>query len=188
MFSTYFQLGWHHIANLSAYDHLVFIMAMSVGNSFRDWRKLAVLVTAFTIGHSLTLALGVTKTVVIPSDIIEFLIPVTILLTALYHLFTGFKENQKVLYIMVLFFGLIHGLGFSNFLIQTLSSEESLVLPLFAFNIGLEAGQLLILSGFLVISQLVIKLTGFPPKDWSIYVCGIASGIALLLMNDTKFW
>ncbi len=188
LFSTYFQLGWHHIASITAYDHLVFILAMSVGNTFKDWKKLAILVTAFTIGHSITLALGTMRMAFIPSEIIEFLIPTTILITALYHLFSGFKGNGRVLYIMVLFFGLIHGLGFSNFLVQTLSAEQSLILPLLGFNVGLEAGQLLILSCFLILSLLVTKLAKFPPKDWAVFVCGMASGIAFILMINTKFW
>ncbi|MES2629611.1 MAG: HupE/UreJ family protein [Bacteroidota bacterium] len=188
MFSTYFQLGWHHIANLLAYDHLVFILAMSAGKSFKDWKKLAILVTAFTIGHSVTLALGTLRIVIIPTAIIEFLIPATILATALFHLFTKFRDQGKFLYIMVLLFGLIHGLGFSNFLVQTLSSEESILVPLLGFNLGLEVGQLLILSVFLVISQLVSRVFGFPANDWAIYVCGLASGIAMILMINTKFW
>lgn len=188
LFSTYLQLGWHHIANIMAYDHLVFILAMSVGNSFKDWKKLAILVTAFTVGHSITLALGVMRMVIIPAEVIEFLIPTTILLTALYHLFTGFKQQGKVLYCMVLFFGLIHGLGFSNFLIQTLSQEESIVMPLLGFNVGLEIGQLIILSIFLAISYLITNLVRFPQRDWSNYICGMASGIAMILMINTKFW
>lgn len=188
MFGTYFQLGWHHIVSISAYDHLVFITAMSVGSQFKDWKKLGILVTAFTVGHSLTLALGVLRLVTIPSDVIEFLIPLTILVTSLFHLFTKFKDHGRFVYLMVLFFGLIHGLGFSNFLIQTLSADSNLILPLLGFNVGLEVGQLLILALFLVLSVVIVKLFKFPPKDWAMFVCGMSSGIALILMLNTKFW
>lgn len=161
-------------------------MAMTVGNTFKDWKKLAVLVTAFTIGHSVTLALATLRMVIIPAEITEFLIPCTILLTSIYQVATGFKAQGRFLYLMVLGFGFIHGLGFSNFLQQTLSTEDSLVGPLFAFNIGLEIGQLLILSIFLLVSFFVVKLLKFAPANWYTYVAGMAGGIAIILMiNQT---
>lgn len=188
MFNAYLQLGFHHIANFNAYDHMVFVLAMSAGYTFSDWKKLAILVTAFTLGHSLTLAFATLGILSVDSALVEFLIPVTIFLTSLYVLLVKRNRGEKLVYVAVLFFGLIHGLGFSNFLRQTLSSEESLFEPLFAFNIGLEIGQLLILATFLLVSLLVTRLFKFPAKDWHNYICGIASGISIVLMINTKFW
>ena len=188
MFSAYLQLGFHHIANLNAYDHLVFILAMASGYSFSDWKKLGILVTAFTVGHSLTLALATLGWVQPDTKVVEFLIPVTILITAIYSLLVKKTKGSRMLYFSVLFFGLIHGLGFSNFLRQTLSEEQSLVVPLLSFNIGLELGQLLILIIFLLTGLLFTRLFKFPDKDWHTYICGIASGVSIVLMITTKFW
>ncbi len=188
MFSAYSQLGFHHIANLAAFDHLVFLLAMSAGYGFSDWKKLAILVTAFTVGHSLTLVLATLGWLSVNEPLVEFLIPVTIFLTSIYVLLVKKTTGGKVVYAAVLLFGLIHGMGFSNFLRQTLSEEMNLAIPLLAFNIGLEIGQLLILVGILMFAWLITSVFKFPNRDWQNYVCGLSSGISLVLMINTKFW
>jgi hydrogenase/urease accessory protein HupE len=120
-----------------------------------DWKKILILVTAFTIGHSITLALSTLDWVHFPVTLVELLIPLTILLTAISNLLVkdfSFTARYPIIYFFALFFGLIHGLGFSNYLKSLLGKEESIVLPLFSFNVGLELGQLLIVGIILVFS------------------------------------
>ncbi|MCC6244817.1 MAG: HupE/UreJ family protein [Gemmatimonadaceae bacterium] len=153
----YMRLGFSHIADLAGYDHILFVAALSIPYALRDWRKLLVLVTAFTVGHSITLALATLRLVSVSSAVVEALIPATILVTALLAwpslgastCDTPTPDAPRVSaprYVMATFFGLIHGLGFSTYLRSLLGEEENIAGPLLAFNIGLEIGQLVILS------------------------------------------
>jgi len=155
MFSMYLNLGIEHITDLNGYDHILFLMALSAVYLLTDWKKVLILVTAFTIGHSLTLALATLKIITVPVDLIEFLIPVTIFISAFSDFFYKKKINEKKIhhfkYSLAMFFGLIHGMGFSNYLISLLGSESNIVMPLFAFNLGLELGQIIIIIVYLSI-------------------------------------
>src|SRR5690606_30408879 len=134
-----------------------FIIALCAVYLFRDWKKVLILVTAFTIGHSLTLALATTGWIRVNSDVIEFLIPVTIALTAFFNILKPKPSKSRGIqtnYVFALFFGLIHGLGFSNYLRALLGRESSLFEPLLAFNLGLEVGQLFIVGIFLLASSI----------------------------------
>lgn len=148
----YMRLGFAHIADLAGYDHILFVAALSIPYTLRDWRKLLVLVTAFTVGHSITLALATLRVVSVSSAVVEALIPATILVTALLawpRTTPGAGSNTGVTaprYLIAMLFGLIHGLGFSTYLRSLLGEEENIALPLLAFNVGLEIGQLVILS------------------------------------------
>ena len=168
-FTTYFQLGIQHIADIRAYDHILFVIALCVIYKLEDWRKLLILITAFTLGHSLTLGLSALNILVFPSNLIEFLIPVTILITTLLNLFTGKESNRMSLakYLLPLFFGFIHGSGFSNYFKSLIGQEESVLQPLFAFNLGIEVGQLIIVSIFIGITYLVVKWIKIPHPNWS---------------------
>ena len=162
-FALYLQLGFHHIADLAGYDHLLFVAALAIPYSVREWRQLAILVTAFTLGHSVTLALATLRLVSVPSALVETLIPVTILIAALLSWRNVSRDASTVRvpparYLLAAGFGLIHGLGFSNYLRALLGQEESIALPLFAFNVGLELGQLLILALVLAIGALVVRV------------------------------
>lgn len=198
-FSAYLSLGFEHISDLGAYDHILFIVALTAVYQVRDLKKIAILVTAFTIGHSVTLALATLELFLIPTAIIEFLIPVTIALTCLYNVSTQPKEtgfslntsrssNFQWNYVIALLFGLIHGMGFSNYLRMLLGQEESIVLPLLSFNIGLELGQLLIVGVILSFMVVFQKLFNVLPRSWNLFVSGGAFGISLILMSETKFW
>lgn len=151
-FAFYFDLGLDHILDLRAYDHIAFIIAFAAIYQLSDWKKVLILVTAFTIGHSITLALATLKLISVNSDLVEFLIPVTILITAISNLFTDEKEihNKKINlnYLLAGVFGLIHGLGFSNYLQAILGKDESIISQLLAFNVGLEGGQIIIVGIF----------------------------------------
>lgn len=189
-FATYFQLGIQHIADITAYDHILFVIALCVIYRLEDWRKLLILITAFTLGHSLTLGLSALGILVFPSNVIEFLIPVTILITAVLNLIRN-KEAKKmnmVHYLLPLFFGFIHGSGFSNYFKSLIGQEESVVKPLFAFNVGIEIGQLLIVSIFMAITYLVVRWIKIPHPTWSKIISSIIAALALYLMWETKFW
>ncbi len=191
-FSLYFQLGFQHISDLKGYDHILFIVAICAAYPIKQWRNLLVLITAFTLGHSFTLALSTLNYLLIPGEIIEFLIPVTIFVTAIHNVFRkSLKEEKKAswtAYGFAMFFGLIHGLGFSNYLKQLLGMENNILLPLFSFNIGLEIGQIAILAVFLLITFVIVHLLRFPHREWNLIVSGAAAGIALILISETKFW
>ncbi|MGI9137815.1 MAG: HupE/UreJ family protein [Sediminibacterium sp.] len=157
----YARLGFRHIIDINGSDHILFIMALVIRYVWMDWKKILVLVTSFTIGHSLTLALSTLHWVNFPASFIELLIPITILLTALSNFWVtdfSFSSKYPFIYFAALVFGLIHGLGFSNYLKSLLGQEESIIGPLFSFNLGLELGQLLIVSIILVFSFIFVSL------------------------------
>jgi hydrogenase/urease accessory protein HupE len=183
-FGLYFNLGREHIADLSGYDHILFITALCLRYVIQDWKKILILVTAFTIGHSITLALSVLNYVQVSTKWIEFLIPITILVTALANVFrnhTPQHSNLSLIYLLALFFGLIHGLGFSNYLKSLLGKDENIVAELLAFNIGLEVGQLLIVAAVLLVSVICIQLLKIHRRDYLLFASGAVFGIALLM-------
>jgi hypothetical protein len=188
IFELYFKLGIQHIADLKGYDHILFILTLCAVYRLTEWRKLLILITAFTIGHSLTLALATLNLFRIDENLIEFLIPLTIFLTALANVLMDNKKGSPILhyvkYAAALFFGLIHGLGFSNYLKALLGGEKSLVLPLFSFNLGIEAGQILIVVCFLILTKIVVDLLKYPRSDWHLLLSGAGLGISLVLMIE----
>ncbi|WP_346860252.1 HupE/UreJ family protein [uncultured Draconibacterium sp.] len=185
LFEMYLKLGFQHIININGYDHIVFVLALCAGYSIKELKKVLILVTAFTIGHSLTLALSTLKIISIPSDIIEFLIPATILVTALSNVLPFKSRNNRFIYIVTLFFGLIHGLGFSNYLKELLGREANIITPLLAFNIGLELGQIVILIAYFLLLLLTVNVFKARDNFWRIFISGIAVGIAMILLMDT---
>lgn len=192
-FKVYFDLGFEHILDVKGYDHILFILALAAVYLIRDWKKVIILVTAFTIGHSITLALSTLNYVVIEPELIEFLIPVTIFITAFANLFKKERHlkqtgSMQLNYIFALVFGLIHGLGFSNYLKSLLGKNSSIVSELLAFNIGLEVGQIIIVICFLILSFIFIDLFGLKRRDWVLIVSSAIAGIAVTLMLETKFW
>lgn len=192
-FQLYFILGKDHILDYAnGYDHILFVVALCAMYLVRDWKKILILVTAFTIGHSITLALSTLNIVSVNPELIEFLIPLTIFITAFSNIFRQ-EENQSTLslqlnYGYALFFGLIHGLGFSNYLKTLLGKDESIVTQLLAFNLGLEFGQIIIVAIFLTIAFILVDLFGRSRRDWKIILSSAIAGIALVLMKDKIFW
>ena len=184
--NIYLELGFRHIADLAGYDHILFVTALAIPFRIRDWRRLAILVTAFTVGHSVTLALATLRLVSVSSQLVETLIPATILVTALgaYTAATPQRaENPVTLsrYGMALFFGLIHGLGFSTYLRALLGDEESIAGPLLAFNIGLELGQLAILFIVLTLGAALVPAI-LQRRRWVQLLVGVTGGLALMLL------
>lgn len=178
-FLLYFTLGWEHIISADALDHQLFVLALSAIYLLQNWKQVVVLVTAFTVGHSLTLALSVYNLVTISSNWVEFLIPLTIVITALAN-FTRQDFNSRTLrfnYALALIFGLIHGLGFANTIRFMLAPGQQIAIPLFGFNVGLEAGQLPLVGFILLMSYLLVnKLT--LPRRWWVW---LLSGLALII-------
>jgi hypothetical protein len=184
-FFFYLKLGWFHIIAWDALDHQLFILALVAVYSIKDLKKILVLVTAFTIGHSLTLALSVLDIVRFPSNWIEFLIPITIALTALGNILM-YKNTQKLMklnYLLALIFGLIHGMGFANSARMMIASEQNIAAPLFGFNVGLELGQIAIVILILGLEVILIKYLKLNKKYWLI----TASSIALIVSLSMAF-
>ena len=192
-FQLYFGLGKDHILDYkNGYDHILFVVALCALYIGRDWKKILILVTAFTIGHSITLALSTLQIVNVKAELIEFLIPLTIFITAFSNLFKN--ENSisdgpmQMNYFYASFFGLIHGLGFSNYLKSILGKNESIVTQLLAFNLGLEFGQIIIVVLFMSVCFILVDLFGLNRRDWKMVISSAVAGIALVLMKDHMYW
>lgn len=193
LFETYFDQGKDHILDYAnGYDHILFVIALCAIYSFRDWKRVLVLVTAFTIGHSITLALATLNIIDVNEKLVEFLIPVTIFVTAMFNIFKkedAYTERLVQLnYVFALFFGLIHGMGFSGYLRVILGKQRDIISPLFAFNIGLEFGQIIIVAFFLFTCFIFVDLLRVDQRDWRLVLSSMVAGAALVLMNNNVFW
>nr|WP_295929066.1 HupE/UreJ family protein [uncultured Dyadobacter sp.] len=195
-FQAYLQLGFSHITDSNGYDHILFIMALCTVYTLVDWKKVVVLVTAFTAGHSVTLALATLGYVSIKPDWIELLIPVTIMITAFLNFFhklpkgayASREEGPAFRYSLALCFGLIHGLGFSNYLRVLLGKEAEIFNPLLGFNVGLELGQLIIVFIILVIAFVATELLRVQKITWIHILSGIIFGMALSLTLQNELF
>ena len=164
----YFNEGWHHIISLNALDHQLFIIALTAIYILKDWKKVLVLVTAFTIGHSLTLALSVLNVITINEKWVEFLIPITIIITAACNFFIKDynKKGLQLNYLFAIFFGLIHGLGFANSLRFMLAKNQQIGTNLLGFNLGLETGQIVCVTIILLSAHVIINVVGLKRRWW----------------------
>jgi hypothetical protein len=192
-FQLYFGLGKDHILDYqNGYDHILFVIALCALYQLRDWKQVLILVTAFTLGHSVTLALSTLDIIQVKVELIEFLIPVTILITAGSNIFK--KEDTftgraiQLNYFYAAFFGLIHGLGFSNYLKSILGRDHSIITQLLAFNLGLELGQIIVVAIFLVTSFILIDLFGVNRRDWKLVISSAVAGIAVILIKGKMYW
>lgn len=185
-FFFYLKLGWEHIISLDALDHQLFILALVAVYALSDWKKILILVTAFTIGHSITLALSVLDFFRIPTDWVEFLIPLTIVITALDNII--FKGNQSKLmrinYFLALFFGLIHGMGFANTARMMMAKEQNIFVPLLGFNLGLEMGQILVVVIVLLLEFLIFKYLKIKKVNWILIVSFFVLLVSLKICID----
>lgn len=171
-FSFYFNLGWEHIMSAEALDHILFIAALAAIYLLKDWKQVLILITAFTVGHTITLVLSTKEMVSLDSDLVEFLIPCTIAVTAITNLFQKkfTPKAVRVNYFLALFFGLIHGLAFANMLRMLLATNQSFALSMFSFSLGLETGQILIVLGILLLSQLLVGVLNVERRHWVIFL------------------
>ena len=169
-FKLYFETGWQHIISPDATDHILFIIALAAIYSLLHIKEVLILVTAFTVGHSLTLALSVTEIISFNSVWIEFLIPVTIVITAIYNLFRKKNIHFGANYFLALFFGLIHGMGFANSIKFMLAKDQNIALPLVSFNLGIEAGQIVLVASILILQFIFVEKIGLKEKRWITFV------------------
>ena len=191
-FYMYLRLGLEHILDINGYDHILFVLALCAIYVVGDWKKILVLVTAFTVGHSVTLALATFKVIKVDTDLVELLIPVTILFTALSNIFRS-KSKRRATYIdnnytLALFFGLIHGMGFSNYLRALLGKDTAILKQLFAFNVGLEVGQIIIVGIFMLLSFTLITVLGVRQRDWNLVISSAIAGVSLMLITQSNYW
>jgi len=188
IFNIYLDLGFKHIIDLQGYDHILFVVTLCSIYILKDWKNVLVLVTAFTIGHTTTLALASLSIINVNSKLIEVLIPITILITAISNIIYKKDEWSKKLhlfkYLTAMFFGLIHGLGFSNYLKSLLGNEENIIKPLFAFNFGLEIGQILIVSTILSITYVFINILKSKRREWNLVISGAGLGVSIILIIE----
>jgi HupE / UreJ protein len=180
-FVFYFGLGWHHIISLDALDHQLFILALAAVYTFKNIKQVLILVTAFTIGHSLTLALSVLDIIRFSSKWVEFLIPCTIFITALNNLIQIDKKgaSAKINYYLALGFGLIHGMGFANAIRIMLARDQTIGLGLFGFNVGLEVGQIFVVAIILLLSLFFLNFLKISRRDWIFFLSSSVFALAI---------
>ena len=188
-FTVYLRLGFEHLLDLRGYDHILFLAVLCAAYSLARWRELLVLVTAFTIGHSVSLAVATLRLVRVDTGLVEFLIPVTIGATAVTNL-VGLRRQdpsdhrvaaRPLRYVLALVFGVVHGLGFSNFLRLALGEERSLFVPLLSFNIGLELAQVVVAVGVLVVALVAVRILFLPRSLWTLMLSVLAGSVGALM-------
>jgi hypothetical protein len=187
---NYFTEGWRHIISTDALDHQLFILVLAAVYTIKDWKQVLILVTAFTIGHSITLALSTLNIIQVPTEWVEFLIPCTIVLTAAFNFFSkDFNPNRiRWNYALALFFGLIHGLGFANTLRFMLAKDQNLAWPLLQFNLGLEAGQIVVVLAILLTAYLFIYLMKLNRRYWVWLLSSAGFIVALKIAVERLPW
>ena len=160
---AFVRLGFHHITDPEALDHVLFLLALAAIYRGRDWRDSLWVISAFTVGHSITLALAVTGALHLPTLLIEFLIPLTIVATGIENIAVRRRDRApfggRYRPVFAGAFGLIHGAGFANYLSSLFTG--SIALPLFGFNVGIEVGQLVVLAAAAVALAALDRLLGW---------------------------
>jgi len=192
-FWIYFQIGLKHVLDIHAYDHVLFLIALTIPYTFKDWKRILLLVTVFTVGHTLALLLSVFGIIAVKASLVEFLIPITILVTAVFHLFTAGKasknESVNLIFFVTLFFGIIHGLGFSNYFKTILGgTPSSKLVPLLEFALGIEAAQLIVVFVVLVISYIVQTVFRFSKRDWALVMSAFVIGVVIPMIVESPIW
>ncbi len=190
-FIFYFKMGLFHVLDIKAYDHILFLIVLAIIYQFKQWKKVLWLITLFTIGHSITLALSAYGILNVRADLVEFLIPLTIFITGLMNVLTAKKasvgkENQNLFF--ALFFGLIHGLGFSNYFKIMIGKTSDKLVPLLEFALGVEAAQVIIVMLILLVGSLVQSIFGVNRRDWILVGSSIVIGFAFQMMMNRVFW
>ena len=182
-FQFYLKLGFNHIANFNGYDHILFLVVLCAVYQLKQWKKIIILVTAFTIGHSITLFLVSFDIFSIPSRYVKLLIPITIMITSLHNIRSIEiikSSNMSKNYFLALFFGLIHGMDFSNYFKALIMSPNEIIIPLFGFKVGLEIGQFLIVFFIVLISYVFLSFLKVKYYSWNLFVSAAAFGISLI--------
>lgn len=192
-FWLYFNIGLKHVLDINAYDHVLFLIALTVPYAFKDWKRLLLLITLFTVGHTVALFLSVFGIVYIKVNLVEFIIPITILIVALFNLFTAGKnsknESISLIVIVTLFFGIIHGLGFSNYFKTILPGNATdKLLPLSEFALGIETAQIIVVFIVLILSYIVQTVFRFSKRDWTLTMSAFIIGVVIPLIIQSPIW
>ena len=192
-FWLYFKLGLEHVLDWQAYDHILFLVVLVISYSFSSWKKVLYLASTFTLGHTLSLILSAYGIVKADIKYVEVLIAITILVTALYNLFTAKKKEQKnsiLLFITTAFFGIIHGLGFSTYFKMIAAGMENKFLLLMEFTLGIEAAQIIVVLSVLILTFLFLRILKVNRRDWILVISSIVIGILLPILKDNllKIW
>lgn len=193
-FWLYFKVGINHVLDINAYDHVLFLIALIIPYTFKDWKRVLLLVSLFTIGHTLALILAVYSVIFVNPKLIEFLIPITIIVTAFYTLFTAGKNakgnvNLSFMGVTTLFFGVIHGLGFSNYFKSILPGNASdKLIPSLEFALGIEAAQLIVVFAVLILAYVVQTFFRFSKKDWALVMSAFVIGVVLPMIIESEIW
>lgn len=187
----YLKQGLFHVLDWSAYDHILFLVVLVVVFTFADWKKALWLITLFTIGHTITLALAAYNLIYIKSSIVEFLIAATIFVTALSNMLfqkKGKSDGLNLNLFFALFFGLVHGLGFSSYFKILVGAEEDKILPLFSFALGVELAQITMVIALLILTFFGLTIFKFSKRDWVLVISAIVFGITIPILYSRKFW
>ncbi|WP_432672612.1 HupE/UreJ family protein [Flavobacterium sp. SM2513] len=192
-FMLYLEIGLRHVLDINAYDHILFLIALVVPFGFKDWKKVITLVSIFTLGHTIALIMSVYGIIKFNASWIEFLIPLTILSTAIYNLFNSGKGNAKsgisIAFFITLFFGIIHGLGFSNYFNSILAgSAGDKILPLLEFALGIELAQLAVVLTVLLISFIMQYFIRNSKRNWVLITSSIIIGIVIPMLIESEIW
>ncbi|HVK97879.1 MAG TPA: HupE/UreJ family protein [Flavisolibacter sp.] len=180
-FSFYFHIGWEHIMTFDALDHLLFVAVLAAIYVIQDWKQVLILITAFTIGHLITLILSAKEMISVDGSLVEFIIPCTIVATAISNLFQKSFTHRaiRINYFLALLFGLVHGLAFANTLRMIMASDQSFALAMFSFSVGLELGQILVVLLIILLGQLLISLLKVERRHWVIFISAAVFSLAL---------
>ena len=187
-FITHVELGFKHVLDFNGYDHILFLIVLAVIFSFSQWKKVLLMITFFTVGHTFTLGLATYQIVTIKETVIEFLIPITILITAVVNILKfsiNSPKREKTNLFFALFFGLIHGLGFSNFLRVTLGRSEDKLIPMLEFALGIELAQIVIVLSVLILGTVLIHFFRVSKRDWVVITSAIVIGITIPIVRDS---
>jgi len=189
-FWLYLKLGVTHVLDWKAYDHVLFLIVLVAAYNFTNWKRVLVLVTLFTLGHTVSLLLASYDIVSVSTNMVEFLIPMTIMVAALYNLFSSRKGDRKnklwLYYILTVFFGLIHGFGFASYF-KMVNDDESF-LPLLEFALGIELAQIIVVLIVMVIGFIGQALFRFKKRDWVLVVSSIVIGMVIpMLIKNWPF-
>lgn len=187
-FWFYCKEGLFHVLDWNAYDHILFLIVLTVPYTFSGWKKLLYLVSVFTIGHALALFLGAYEVVKVSSTLIELLIPITIIITAIYNIFTAgkIKQSQKLgIYVATtLFFGFIHGFGFSTYFKMMTAGSSNKLIPLLSYTVGIEIAQLAIVLAVLILGFIGLSLFRITKRDWIIIGSSIVIGVVIPILRE----
>ncbi len=185
------EYGINHVLDINAYDHVLFLIVLTIPYVFKDWKRVLLLVSMFTLGHTLSLVLAAYGVVSVNASVVEFLIPITILVVALFNVFTSGKGAQRekvgVLFLSTLFFGLIHGLGFAREFQMLLTDSDNKLVLLLEFALGIEIAQIIIVFIVLFLSYIVQTIFRFTKRDWIMVVSAIVVGLVIPMILNSDF-